>query len=181
MTIALYLLAIQGLLGGFDTVFYHEWKAHLPLNVAARRELFLHGLRSLIYGVLFGSLGWISWNGALAWLLAIMLLAEIAVTLSDFAEEDRIRKLPAGEWLTHAIMGILYGGFLANFLPVLIAWASLPTGVTVAPNHPIAWVLSAMAIGVVLSGLRDLWCGHRLCSAAPHTPDDIRRDKVTDG
>ena len=30
MTGALSLLAVQGLLGGFDTVYYHEYRARLP-------------------------------------------------------------------------------------------------------------------------------------------------------
>jgi hypothetical protein len=31
MTIALWLLAIQGVIGAFDTIYYHEWRARLPV------------------------------------------------------------------------------------------------------------------------------------------------------
>ena len=30
MTTALWLLAIQGAMGAFDTLYYHEWRARLP-------------------------------------------------------------------------------------------------------------------------------------------------------
>jgi len=30
MGVALLLLALQGVIGAFDTVYYHEWKARLP-------------------------------------------------------------------------------------------------------------------------------------------------------
>ena len=57
----------------------------------------------------------------------------------------------------HGIMAILYGGFLAHFIPVLMTSASAPTGFVehgVAP--PIGgWVFVLMACGVWASGLRD--------------------------
>jgi hypothetical protein len=30
MTTALWLMAIQGAIGAFDTLYYHEWRARLP-------------------------------------------------------------------------------------------------------------------------------------------------------
>jgi hypothetical protein len=30
MTMALWVLAIQGIIGAFDTLYYHEWRARLP-------------------------------------------------------------------------------------------------------------------------------------------------------
>jgi len=30
MIVALWLLAIQGIIGAFDTLYYHEWRARLP-------------------------------------------------------------------------------------------------------------------------------------------------------
>lgn len=53
MRTVLWLLAIQGALGMFDTLCFHEWRARLPaLSPQARPELRLHGVRSLIYTVL---------------------------------------------------------------------------------------------------------------------------------
>ena len=52
---ALWLLAIQGALGAFDTIYYHEFRARLPGGVPGTApELRLHGVRDLIYAVLFG-------------------------------------------------------------------------------------------------------------------------------
>ena len=45
MLTALWLLAIQGIIGAFDTLYYHEWRAKLPaLGALARSELRLHAL-----------------------------------------------------------------------------------------------------------------------------------------
>jgi hypothetical protein len=155
MTTALILLGIQGLLGAFDTLYYHEWRLRLPAQPTARRELLLHAGRDFAYAMLFGTIGWVSWNGLLAWLLAAILLAEIVLTLCDFVEEDRTRRLPAGERVMHAVMGILYGLFLANFAPHLLRWSTLPTGFAPVSHGWLAWALSACAVGVFLSGLRD--------------------------
>jgi hypothetical protein len=48
MTIALWLLFIQGLFGAFDTIYYHEIKAKLPaLGSQVGAELRLHAARDL--------------------------------------------------------------------------------------------------------------------------------------
>ena len=155
MLVALILLAAQGCLGAFDTLYYHEYKLRLPARPHARQELMLHALRDFIYALLFGTLGWLAWNGLLAWCLILLLMAEIVLTLSDFLEEDRTRKLPPGERVMHALMGILYGTFLAYLLPALLLWMRLPTGFTLANHGALTWLLVAMALGVLLSGLRD--------------------------
>jgi hypothetical protein len=43
---ALWLLALQGALGAFDTLYYHEWRARLPAGGdSTRDELRLHAAR----------------------------------------------------------------------------------------------------------------------------------------
>lgn len=155
METALILLAAQGILGASDTLYYHEYKLRLPARQHARHELVLHALRDFIYALLFGTLGWRTWNGLLAWLLLLLLVAEILLTLSDFLEEDRTRKLPPGERVMHALMGILYGTFLAYLLPSIRHWMRLPTGFTPVDHGRLAWILTFMAFGVLLSGVRD--------------------------
>ena len=63
--------------------------------------------------------------------LAGVLIAEIILTLTDFVVEITVRKplgdVYAGERITHAVMGILYGAMIASLIPVLIAWWPLPT------------------------------------------------------
>src|SRR5438874_1539524 len=65
MTPALTALIIMGLLGATDTLYYHEWRLRLPYTTSAAGELRLHASRDFAYTVLFGSLGWTTWNGAL--------------------------------------------------------------------------------------------------------------------
>ena len=125
MTVVLWLLAIQGAIGAFDTAYYHEWRARLPARgKRAASELKLHAARDFFYAVLFGTLPWIAWQGAWVLMLVAVLVAEIALTLTDFVIEIAVRKelgdVYGGERVTHAIMGILYGGMVAMLIPVLI-------------------------------------------------------------
>ena len=54
---ALWLLAIQGAIGAFDTLYYHEWRARLPARGSiAAPELRLHAARDFLYTVIFGTL-----------------------------------------------------------------------------------------------------------------------------
>jgi hypothetical protein len=165
MRTALWLLAVQGVIGAFDTLYYHEWRARLPARGrVAAPELRLHALRDFLYALLFGTLPWLAWCGLWVAVLAIVLLAEIVLTLTDFVVEIRVRKsigdVYAGERVTHAVMGIIYGAMVANLLTVLRDWWSLPTALVPTPAdvpETLRWALSVMAVGVFLSGLRDLY------------------------
>jgi hypothetical protein len=170
MTIALWLLALQGVIGAFDTVYYHEWRAKLPARGRkAASELKLHAVRDFLYAVLFGTLPWLAWQGLWVVVLAIVIVAEIILTLTDFIIEIAVRKalgdVYAGERVTHAVMGILYGAMMANLIPTLVEWGSLPTVLVVSlPAIPewVRWSMLAMGGGVFLSGLRDLYAAFEL-------------------
>ena len=155
MTAALYFLIAQGVLGALDTLIYHELGARLPSTPTARLELRLHASRDFAYAIIFGTLAWYTWNGALVWALLGILLFEIIITLWDFIEEDLTRKLPAGERVMHTIMAILYGAFLANLGPALITWAQSPTGFGHADYGIVSWIMTAFSVGVLMSGVRD--------------------------
>src|SRR5262245_20999590 len=165
MTIALWLLALQGIIGAFDTLYYHEWRAQLPARgQAAASELKLHAARDFLYAVLFGTLPWLAWQGFWVLILGAVILAEIILTLWDFVVEIAVRKalgdVYAGERVTHALMGILYVVMLANLIPALCDWWSLPGALVVAPpSIPdlLRWGLFVMAAGVFVSGVRDLY------------------------
>jgi uncharacterized protein len=165
MLTALTLLAVQGLLGAFDTLYYHEWKLRLPARPHARLELVLHAARDFAYALLFGTIGWLTWHGSLAWFFGLLLALEIGITLWDFVEEDRTRTLPPGERVMHTVMAILYGAFLAHLLPEVLIWARHPTGFAPASYGLLSWVLTAMAAGVFLSGARDLASATRTAKA----------------
>lgn len=165
MIAALWLLAVQGVIGAFDTAYYHEWRARLPARVpATAKELKLHAARDFFYAVIFGTLPWISWRGYWTIALAAVLVAEIVLTLTDFVVEISARKsfgdVYAGERVTHAIMGIIYGAMIVNLLGVMNTWWSLPTGLAVdlpPIPEPLRWSLALMAAGVFASGVRDLY------------------------
>lgn len=174
MTAVLWLLAVQGLLGAFDTLYFHEWRARLPAGgAAARPELWLHAARSLIYAVIFGTLPFIAWSGAWTLVLLALLAAEVVITLRDFVVEDAVR-VPLGgvfpgERVTHLIMAVVYGAFLARFLPEMLEWWKAPTGLAVIPPPAPAALralLALMALGVASSGLRDAFAALGLRGAA---------------
>ena len=170
MTVALWLLAAQGVIGAFDTLYYHEWRARLPARGArSASELKLHAARDFLYGTLFGTLPWLAWQGRWTLVLAAVLIAEIVLTLTDFVVEITVRKalgdVYAGERVTHAVMGVLYGAMIASLVPVMLVWSALPSGlVMTAPDIPdvLWWSLVIMAVGVSVSGLRDLYAAYEL-------------------
>ena len=165
MIVALWLLGLQGVIGAFDTLYYHEWRARLPARgTQAASELKLHAARDFFYGVLFATLPWVAWQGTWVLVLVGVFVTEILLTLTDFVVEIAVRKqlgdVYAGERVTHAVMGILYGAMVANVIPVLARWWTLPTALAVdraAIPDILRGGLFVMAAGVSLSGLRDLY------------------------
>jgi hypothetical protein len=174
MSRVLYLFAAVAVLGAADTIYYHEWRARLPgMGRAARTELQLHAYRDFVYAILFGTLPWLAWQGAWTVVLSALLLIEIIITLWDFVVEDWIRKpiggVYPGERIMHAIMGIIFGAMLANFVPVLRAWWSAPAGLLITPVrvHPVLrWMMLVMAFGVFTSGVRDLCAAYEVPGSA---------------
>ena len=155
MRTALLILLAQGAIGAFDTLWFHEWRGRLPSRAEARLELSLHAARDFVYTVLFATFAWCTWEGAWAAVVMGLLAVEVVITLADFVVEDRTRPLVAGERVTHAIMGIVYGAFLAYALPEIGRWWHLPTGFGAVDYGWLSVVLTAMALGVALSGIRD--------------------------
>jgi hypothetical protein len=162
MANALYVLLVLGAFGAFDTIYYHEWRLRLPSTPSAAPELRLHASRDFAYTIVFGSLAWRSWDGLWTWLLAGILLFEIWMTLTDFLEEDRVRRLPPGERVMHALMGIAYGVFLALLYPEAARWSKSATGLGSVNYGIVSWTLTLFAAGVFLSGIRDLYASRRL-------------------
>ena len=156
MRTAIWLLLAQASLGAFDTLYYHEYKLRLASAMHTGVELRLHATRDFAYAIIIGSLGFVTWNGLFTWILLTLLLAEIVITLWDFIEEDRIRRLPPGERAMHAVMGIVYGAFLAHLLPEMARWSRLDSGFGMSYHGFPAWMLLTIATGVFVSGVRDL-------------------------
>jgi hypothetical protein len=160
----LWLLALQGLLGAFDTLYFHELRAKLPaLGTRAKAELLLHSARSLIYAVFFVTLPWLMWQGWWTAVLVVLLGLEIVITMYDFVIEDLVRKPLGGvypaERVMHGVLGVVYGVFLATLFAMLRQWWAGPTELALQPLSAPFWLkctLSIMGSLSFLSGLRDL-------------------------
>lgn len=161
------LLSIQAALGAFDNLWHHELEARLPQRTSARYELSLHAAREAIYGVVFVGLAWFEWRGAFAAMLAALLLIELGITLADFLEEDRTRRLPPLERVLHTVLTISYGLFLGLIAPVLWAWVQQPTAMVLAPHGWVSWLFTAYAIGVWVWSVRNVLAAIKLYRAAP--------------
>ncbi|PSJ42111.1 TIGR01777 family oxidoreductase [Allosphingosinicella deserti] len=150
------LVAIQMVMGATDTFLHHEGIERLAWRPSQRRELQLHGIRNLAYGVAFGTLGWTMPQGAWAIALLGLLFAELIITLWDFVEEDRTRRLPASERILHTFLTLNYGAILAFVTPVLIGWASKQTSIAGMSYGLWSWMCALASLGTLVTGVRDL-------------------------
>jgi len=164
------IIVLQMAMGGFDSFYHHELTERLAWRPRQARELRLHGVRNLGYAIWFAALGWTEPHGLAAVALAVLMAAELFVTLWDFVEEDRTRKLPASERLLHTLLTLNYGAFLALYLPMLAGWAALPTALMLRYFGPWSWLCGLAAVGVVVSGLRDLSVVRRTACLVPTDP-----------
>ncbi len=169
------IVFIQVAMGGFDTLYHHELTERLAWRPSQRGELRLHGVRNLAYAVMFAALGWAQPRGAAAWALIILMVGELVVTLWDFVEEDRTRKLPATERITHTLLTLNYGVVLAMLAPVLRRWAAQPTEIAPAYYGPWSWLCAIASVGVIVSGVRDLAAARRTSRIGPTDPAPLAR------
>ena len=123
------LIAIQIVMGVFDTFYHHELTERLAWRPSQRYELQLHSLRNMMYAFLFLVLGWLEVHGIFAMLVIAVLVAEIVITLMDFVEEDMSRKLPASERINSST----YSSFWRAFQPLKRTRQSSP-GVSQTAN-----------------------------------------------
>lgn len=163
--LCLMLMSVQILMGAFDTIYHHELTVALPCTPGARKELWIHSVRSLLYGVLFLALALGQWQGWFAALIASVLLVEVLLTLWDFVIEDQSRLLPASERVTHTLLAINGGAFSLLLIGTLLDWSAQPSQVVPAWYGWLSVWLVLGAVGVSLSGLRDglaAWALRRL-------------------
>lgn len=173
LDIVFVILTVQILLGGFDNLWHHELSEGLPGRVSARTEIGLHAARELIYAVVFLIFAWVEPHGPWAVALGIVLMGEILITLADFLEEDRTRKLPPLERVLHTVLAINYGVFLALLIPILWGWAQLPGALTPVDRGLWSLFFSLAGAGVLIWGVRD--------ALAWITLDRRARDRIAPG
>lgn len=171
---ALALMAAQGCLGAFDTLYHHELTEALAQRPGARRELWIHAARALIYGVLFIGLSAWAWHGAWAVVLMLLFIVEIVLTLRDFVIEDRSRLLPATERVTHTVLAINGGAFITLLALAALDWQARPTALAWQPQGLLSVFLMLCGIGVAASGVRDALAaralGRRAAQEAARAP-----------
>lgn len=160
---ALWLLTALGVVGAFDTLWFHEWRGRLVARPEMRPELRLHVARDALYVVIFGSLPFVAWHGLWTAVFTAILIAEIVITMLDFITEDKVRRgvggVFPGERITHAVMGIIYGAMLGYLVPVLWVWSQQPSRLVLDVAPVPLWLqaaLGAAAVGILAHGLRDL-------------------------
>jgi uncharacterized protein (TIGR01777 family) len=153
--LALQLMAAQGCLGAFDTLYHHELTEALPGRLSARLELSIHAVRSSIYAALFIGLSAWQFHGMWALLLLAVFGVEIVLTLWDFVVEDRTRLLPATERVTHTILAMNGGAFITLLALNTPAWLAQPTALAFQWHGALSVFLALCGVGVGVSGLRD--------------------------
>lgn len=121
----------------------------------------MHAFRDFVYGTLFLTLPFVAWGGALAVLLAALILLEVCITIWDFNVEVVVREGIGGvadsERGLHLVMAVVYGVFLAHLFPQMVAWLSLPTGFHRQAGISLGLQVIGVVfgVGVLLSGVRD--------------------------
>ncbi len=167
------ILSVQALIGAFDNLWHHELEAKLPQHISARYELVLHASREAIYAVLFLGLAWVRWEGAWAWVLALLLAVEIIITLADFIEEDLTRRLPKLERVLHTILAVSYGAFVAALAPEMLRWAAAPTDLPTVDHGWVSWLFTLYAAGVFAWSVRNWIAVAKLYRAARTALPDV--------
>lgn len=166
MTIGLYLLVFQAILGGFDVLWNHEYQEKLPQQPSAALEQKIHGVRELFYAFVFFGLASFEWHGYWAILLSVLLVIEMILTAWDFIIEDQTRRLSAVERTTHLILSMNGGAFIALLVPLLWNWAYESPRLLAVDYGPLFHLLIFFSFAVWVWRIRDLIAGMRL-SAHP--------------
>jgi hypothetical protein len=156
------LLSVQGFLGFLDIVAHHELTQGLAWRPSADTELRLHGVRNLLYVVLYLTLAWLQPMGGWTVLVGLILAIELVFTFWDWVEEDRSRKLPATERVIHGVLTINYGIILAMLGPVLWEWHAAPTSLATTSYGLWSWLVTLYAIVGGLLGSKDLLAAQRV-------------------
>lgn len=149
MQAALLLLIAQAVVGAFDNLWHHELTEVLRNRYNARAELALHTGREAIYGVLFFALAWYAWQGWWLAVPAVLMAAEIVITISDFLVEDRTRRLPGFERALHTLLAVNYGIFLGLFALGVRPWIQAETAIVPVDHGAISVVLTVLSAGVL--------------------------------
>jgi hypothetical protein len=156
------LLVLQGLLGAIDTLLNHERIEKLPQRREARTELALHSAREAVYAALFLGFAWLAWLGAFAFVIPVLLAAEVAITLTDELVENRTRVLPQNERALHVLLTLNFGAIIALMISLLVEWGANATELAPAHHGWMSWALTLFGVSSAAWSVRDLIARRRL-------------------
>lgn len=157
-----WLLLVQGVLGGVDTLLNHELIARLPQRHDTRTEVGIHVFREVIWAILLGGLAWFAWHGAAAAVIAGLLGAEVLATAWDEFVENRSRVLPQNERVLHVFLTLNLGAIILVLAPALAEWGARPTALVPAGHGVLSWIISVLAICAAAWAVRDTLAWLRL-------------------
>lgn len=169
MEIATYLLFALGCLGALDILLFHSVAHGIRSHADSRTELITHSLRGPTYAALFVLIPNVQMHGLYFWALMGLFAGDVAISVWDFSVEGDSRRylggLPAGEYVLHMVMAMLFGALVTSTLFATVIWTSLSTRLV---YHPAAvpdvlrLVMAIMAVGVFVSGVLDAVAAVRL-------------------
>lgn len=169
MIAATYLLFLLGLLGAADILFYHSISHGIREHEDAQQELWIHSLRGPTYAILFVTIPNFQMQGAYFWALILLLAIDVAISIWDFAIEGESRRflggLPAGEYVLHMVMAMVFGAMASSVLYEAWEWARMPTQITYEPAmvpRILRAIMALMAVCVLWSGIQDARAALRL-------------------
>ena len=180
MLTVIYLLIFQATLGAYDVFWNHEFRETLPSRPGAQTEQSIHSIRELLYACVFiGLANWV-WCGYWAWLVAAILVIEILLTAWDFVVEDQTRVLSASERITHLILSMSGGAYVAMLVPVLWHWGTEYTSISPVDYGLLSDLLTGFGISVLIWGIRDGMAAVNLArvSHKPTITSSLRRNNV---
>lgn len=162
MPLYVYAVIAHGILGGIDVLLNHELLARVPARADGAAEERMHSARELVFALLFISLAWFEWHGALAWWIGALFALELAVSARDVVIEGDTRVLPASERVLHLFLFANLGVMYTLTGQALYAWQALPSGLAPVDHGWGSWVLTALALGALAWAVRDGMAALRL-------------------
>ena len=162
MAAATWILLALGLLGAADIALFHTLAHGIRRNPESRQEVLVHAFRGPTYALLFLAVPNLAMEGGAFLALLVLLGFDLGISIWDFAIEGASRRslggLPAGEYVLHVLMAMLFGALAACILQDAADRVAIPTCLAFRPADVPDWlrgVLALMAAGVFVSGLQD--------------------------
>jgi len=162
MEVPTYLLFLLGLLGAADIALFHTVSHGIRQHQDSVGELITHALRGPTYATLFLLTPNFVLEGWWFLLLAGILVFDLGISIVDFWLEGDSRRrlggLPAGEYVLHILLAMLFGGFVVAVGYGAGHWFHAPTALRYAPAAVpdlLRLVMGVMAVAVLYSGIQD--------------------------